>query len=193
MPRVKLFNEQDVLEKAMFLFWKKGYCATSVQDLVNQLGINRASLYDTFGGKKELYNKAFLLYRKIMIKRVGQFLSSQNDVKEGLKKLFMFMMEMSIADVDNKGCFIVNTTAEFAPKDAEVIQSLEDVKARFVQVFYNYLLLGEQKKQIPKGKNLHAIAALLYTFYNGLQVVTKLDFNKKQFSESLNALLSILD
>ena len=50
------FNEDEVLIKAMELFWNKGYHATSIQDLVSNLGINRASLYDTFGGKKELFD-----------------------------------------------------------------------------------------------------------------------------------------
>ena len=54
MPRVKQFNEDEVLNKAMELFWKKGYNATSMQDIVDYLGINRASLYSTFGGKKNL-------------------------------------------------------------------------------------------------------------------------------------------
>ncbi|WP_244210855.1 TetR/AcrR family transcriptional regulator [Tenacibaculum singaporense] len=56
MPRVKSFNEEEVLTKAMCLFWKQGYSATFFQDLVYHLGINRASLYDTFGDKKELSN-----------------------------------------------------------------------------------------------------------------------------------------
>lgn len=49
MPRVKKFDEKEVLEKAMELFWIQGYHATSIQDLVDHLGINRASLYDTYG------------------------------------------------------------------------------------------------------------------------------------------------
>ena len=51
MPRVKLFDENEILKKSMELFWKKGYSATSVQDMVNHLGINRGSMYDTFGDK----------------------------------------------------------------------------------------------------------------------------------------------
>jgi TetR/AcrR family transcriptional repressor of nem operon len=54
MPRVKLFDENEVLNKAMNLFWKQGYSATSIQDLVSHLGINRASLYDTYGDKEKL-------------------------------------------------------------------------------------------------------------------------------------------
>ena len=64
MPRVKLFDQNEVLTKAMNLFWKQGYAATSVQDLVQHLGINRASLYDTFGDKDQLFKKSFELYRK---------------------------------------------------------------------------------------------------------------------------------
>jgi len=55
MPRVKLFDEKEVLTKAMNLFWKQGYAATSIRDLVNHLGINRASLYGTFGDKEQLF------------------------------------------------------------------------------------------------------------------------------------------
>ena len=58
MPRVKLFDEKDVLNKATDLFWKQGFAATSVQDLVSHLGINRASLYDTFGDKEKLFKKS---------------------------------------------------------------------------------------------------------------------------------------
>jgi TetR/AcrR family transcriptional repressor of nem operon len=124
MPRVKLFNENDVLEKAMNLFWKKGYDATSIQDLVNHLGINRASLYDTFEGKKELFAKVFLLYRETNSNGLKQFLSSQDDIKLGFSKLFIQVIEQSKSDIHNKECFVVNTTIEFIPNDFEMIQVL---------------------------------------------------------------------
>ena len=193
MPRVKLFNENDVLERAMDIFWKKGYHATSVQDLVNYLGINRASLYDTFGGKKELFDKVFLLYRETNSAGLKQFLFSQDDIKLGLRKLLIKAIEQSKSDIDNKGCFVVNTTIEFIPNDSEMVQVLQDNKAKFERIFYDYLLLGVEKKQISKRKNLKVIASLIYTFYSGLRVVTKVNFNKKQFIESVDALLTVLD
>lgn len=193
MPRVKLFNENDVLERAMDIFWKKGYHATSVQDLVNYLGINRASLYDTFGGKKELFDKVFLLYRETNSAGLKQFLFSQDDTKLGLRKLLIKAIEQSKSDIDNKGCFVVNTTIEFIPNDSEMVQVLQDNKAKFERIFYDYLLLGVEKKQISKRKNLKVIASLIYTFYSGLRVVTKVNFNKKQFIESVDALLTVLD
>ena len=73
MPRVKSFDEKEVLDKAIHLFWKQGYTATSIQDLVTHLGINRASLYDTFGDKEELFKKAFEQYRKTSFDGLTQF------------------------------------------------------------------------------------------------------------------------
>ena len=72
----------------MCLFWRNGFHATSMQDLVSYLGINRASIYDTYGGKKELFDKAFEHYRTTNRKQLLDFLESQESVKEGFKKGF---------------------------------------------------------------------------------------------------------
>ena len=94
MPRVKLFDENEVLTKAMNLFWKQGYAATSVQDLVTHLGINRASLYDTFGDKEQLFKKSFELYRKTNIEGLKHFLDSQkNDVILSVQQAYFDLLK----------------------------------------------------------------------------------------------------
>jgi len=193
MPRGKLFDETEVLEKAMNLFWKKGYYATSIQDLVNHLGINRASLYDTYGGKKKLFESAFNHYKDSNTNIIKQFLSTQPDVKVGFKKLFKMAIKQSRTDTESKGCMVVNTTIEFIPNEQDFLPLIVDNKKQFVRIFQEYLKLGVEKGQISKDKNLAAIATLFFTFYNGLRVVTKIDFNANVFSKSVDSLLSILD
>ncbi|MEN0048710.1 MAG: TetR/AcrR family transcriptional regulator [Bacteroidota bacterium] len=193
MPRVKLFDEAEVLEKAMNLFWTKGFYATSIQDLVNYLGINRASLYDTYGGKKKLFERAFTHYRDGNTNIIKQILSTQPNIKVGFKKLFELAIQQSCSDSESKGCLVVNTTIEFIPNEKDFLPLISDNKKQFEQIFYEYLELGVKKGQISKNKNLEAIATLLFTFYNGLKVVTKVDFDVKVFSESVDSLLSILD
>ena len=117
MPRVKLFDEEEVLERAMHLFWKKGYYATSVQDLVNHLGINRSSLYDTYGGKRSLFDKVFTHYRTTNTDIVKKYLDSQPDIRTGFKRLFKMAIQQSTEDIDKKGCFVVNSTIEFIPNE----------------------------------------------------------------------------
>lgn len=193
MPKVKLFDEKEVLEKAMNLFWEKGYYATSIQDLVNYLGINRASMYDTYGGKKNLFEKAFLHYSTTNREAQKKFLESHDDIRVGLKKLFEIAIQQSNLDKDHKGCFVVNSTVEFIPNEKDFFSLIQDNKKKFEGIFFNYLLSGVEKNQISEDKNLQAIATLFFTFYNGLKVVTKVDFDAVVFSKSVDSLLSVLD
>jgi TetR/AcrR family transcriptional regulator, transcriptional repressor for nem operon len=193
MPRIKLFNQEDVLTKAMELFWKKGYHPTSIQDLVNHLGINRASIYDTYGGKKELFNKAFHQYRIANVEGITNFLNKQSSVKAGMRKLFEMAIQESVNDKDRKGCFVVNTTTEMIPGDDEIQAILEENKNTFENVFYKFLLSGEHKGEIVKGKDLKTIANLLFTLYNGIKVVAKIQPNQKDLLESVDVALSLLD
>ena len=68
MPRKKQFGVDDVMHKAMVAFWDHGYQATSLQDLVECMGINRASLYDTFGDKYSLFIETLHSYKLIYLK-----------------------------------------------------------------------------------------------------------------------------
>ena len=193
MPRVKLFDQNEVLKKATELFWKKGYHATSIQDLVSFLGINRGSLYDTYGGKKELFDRAFQLYRSTTSNGVAVFLESQNDVKKGFRKLFEMGINESVSDKDKKGCFVVNTTTELIPGENEMLKILQENKRVFESVFYEFLLKGQQNGQIPKNKNLKTISSLYYTFYNGLKVLAKVQSEPKELLNSVDEILMLLD
>jgi TetR/AcrR family transcriptional repressor of nem operon len=193
MPRVKLFDENEVLNKAMNLFWKQGYSATSIQDLVSHLGINRASLYDTYGDKEKLFFRAFEFYRKTNTEGITNFFDSETDVKKGFKRLFEMSIDESIKDTDKKGCFVVNTTTELVPGEEKIYTILEENRKTFEGLFYEYLKKGETAEQFKKGKDLKSIAALLFTLYNGLKVVSKVQSNKKELVNSVNVALTLLD
>ncbi len=193
MPRTKKFDQEEVLRKAMHLFWKEGYYNTSVQDLVDVLGINRASLYDTFGGKKKLFDKAFDAYRSNMSQGLDNFLQRQDDVKSGLRILFEKMIRDDHADPDCKGCFIVNTTTELIPADPLLQPIINEHKLKIETLFLAFLKKGQDSGQISTEKNLNMIANLLYILMTGLRVVNK---TKPELSESIasvDAVLSLLD
>ncbi|HFC00378.1 MAG TPA: TetR/AcrR family transcriptional regulator [Phaeodactylibacter sp.] len=193
MPKVKQFDEKKILENAMNLFWKKGYHATSIQDLVSHLGINRSSIYDTYGGKKELFDQSFELYRTEGIAGLTVFLKKQTSVKKGFQNLFKSAIKQSLSDSDRKGCFVVNTTTELIPGDEAIQNILKKNKAAYEKIFYHFLLSGERSGEIPKGKDLKSIASLFYTFNNGLKVVAKIEPSRKKLLASVNVMLSLLD
>ncbi len=193
MPRVKTFDQQQVLEKAMELFWEKGFAATSIQDLVSHLGINRASLYDTYGGKEELFCKSFELYRQKNTRAILEFLNNEPDVRKGLRSLFEMGIQEAIQDQGRKGCFVVNVTTELVPRDKKMLTVVRENKKNFEGIFLNYLQKGELENQFPEGKDLKAIASLLFTLYNGLKVVSKVEPEKEQMQRTVSTALSLLD
>src|SRR5919205_4395394 len=95
MARTKQFDRHAALDQAMELFWKRGYHATSIQDLVDRLGVNRQSLYDTFGGKDQLFQAALERYRELQGIPMRRCLEREGPVREVLREFF----EIAIAQL----------------------------------------------------------------------------------------------
>ncbi len=193
MPRTKQFNEQEVLKKAVELFWEKGFHATSIQDLVSHLGINRASLYDTFGGKEELFKKSFQEYRDSSGSMVKRLLTGEASIKAGFEKLFDFAIQEAVSDKARKGCFVVNTTTELIPGDEAIHNVLSENLENVAELFTSVVQSGIDSGEIKSSKNAKAIGLMLFTFYNGFRVVSKIDSDPKKLQSTVATALSVLD
>lgn len=193
MPRVKLFDEDEILQKSMNLFWEKGYGDTSIQDLVNHLGINRGSLYATYGGKKELFNKAFKKYRNDNNALASAFFDKQKSVKEGFLNFFEIPLNAAITEQGVRGCFVVNTITEMLPHDEFMQIILENNQIALEKMFYDFLQKGVISGEIDKSKDLKKTASFLYALLNGILVTAKINFNKKALLETVKFGLTVLD
>lgn len=193
MPRQKLFDENEVLDKATHLFWSKGYHATSIQDLVDYLGINRASLYDTYGGKEQLFEKAFSRYCATTSVSITALLSKYNSVKQGIAKLLQETINTLLSDPETKGCFAVNATTELAPGQSCVINSLISNKDNFESILHNYFKQGQRNGELSKDKDTKALAAYFFTVFNGINVTAKLSKNKAELKGIVATALSVLE
>jgi TetR/AcrR family transcriptional repressor of nem operon len=193
MPRIKLFDKDEVLERAMLLFWKQGYSATSMQDLVTHLGINRASMYDTFGGKKELFKKALEHYRKTNTTGLQKFFNSHPNVKQGMEELFQKAINETLNDQDRKGCFVVNTTTELLPGDEILTKELSKHRDFLLSLYESYLEKGQNNGQIKTDKDIKALANLFFLLYNGIKVVGKSSPEKESLLKGVQTALSLLE
>ena len=193
MPRPRAFSEADVLKKAANLFWKQGFHATSMDNLVKELGINRASIYNTFGGKKALFDKAFRAYQNENTSRIEEFLAKQTSVKEGIKNLFLFEIDDTLDDCDRKGCMVINCTSELLPDDKDFLKVVMRTRENFTAFFKNYLEQGVTNNEISADKDLEAIAGLLFTLYSGINVVAKMNISKAELTNAIMVGLSVLD
>lgn len=193
MPRVKRFDKEEVLNLAMELFWKKGFHATSMQNLVDHLGINRASIYDTYGGKESLFNKAFERYRENNKVQLMKYLASQKHTIEGLKQLFKENLRIDLQDSDRKGCMVVNTSTELSNSVPAVSESIRENHNEFVNIFREAIELAMDKNEVNGEKDAEALAEFLFTFYNGIKVIIKTQTDYRKLSKSVETAFSIFN
>jgi len=193
MARTKAFDEQEVLKKAMTLFWKQGFHATSMQDLVEHIGINRASIYDTYGDKETLYRKSVLLYQKMNHDRIRKFLYQNKEVREGIRKLFDESIDQNLNDPDRKGCFMVNTTTEMSGINNEFSDLALQNQQAMEQIFTDYLAMGMASNQLPASLNVNAAAGYLYAVNSGLMVLARVHNSREKLISVTETALQILE
>lgn len=187
MPRVKMFNEQDALEKAMLLFWEKGYTATSLTDLTTNMGISKGSFYDTFHGKQELFEKVFELYRTSMLDRLAEILSNEKDVKQGMRKLLTFTLEEAFNDAQHKGCFAANVCSELGGRDDYMGSILRDHSKNARDLIANYL------RKDPSIAEPNKLARFYMTVLTGLNQEVKIQRDKNKLLEVVDLSLQVLN
>lgn len=192
MPRTKQFNEQEVLEKAMDLFWQKGFHATSISDLVETLGINRASIYNTFGDKKGLFDRSLAYYMEHNHLRLKKMIESGVSPVKLLEDLLTGAIQEALTDDDKKGCFVVNATTELGAKDESISSLLKKNQRKILDLFKTILLKGQEQEEISKGKDLEAMAMSLFIVYSGLRVAGKAFLSEDLLKKSITPLLSML-
>ena len=118
MARCIEFNECEIIEKAMNVFWEKGYHATSMQDLVDAMQINRSSLYNTIGDKHQLFIKCVKTYTEAAIKESKEKIAKEKSPLQALKNIIRDKANWVI-DCE-KGCLSIKSIFEMAPEDVEV-------------------------------------------------------------------------
>jgi TetR/AcrR family transcriptional regulator, transcriptional repressor for nem operon len=190
MARQKEFDREVVLERAMEAFWEQGYEATSVQDLVTSMGINRGSLYDTFGDKHKLYLEALDHYCQKNVRAMFNCLASAGSAKTIIEEfLYSFVVDPTQS---SKGCLMTNTAVELGSHDAD---SRQRVLANYLwieETFYQALIRGETQGEIAPGRDLRTLAQYLTSNLQGLRVMAKVDQDPEKIKCILGVILSVL-
>ncbi|CCN85296.1 putative Transcription regulator, TetR-like [Vibrio nigripulchritudo SFn27] len=171
MPRKSNFDKQEKLIEAMTLFWEKGYANTSVADLVDTLGINRFSLYNTYGDKQALYYSALDFYLdNISFPSMKSLLEEDAD----LITIEEFLTRFASIQKDQKsGCFLQNALIEHGGTDDMVKNRGEGVFDLLLSNFEKALINAQSKGQIDNKSDAKALASLLLTQVQGVRVLGK--------------------
>jgi TetR/AcrR family transcriptional regulator, transcriptional repressor for nem operon len=190
MARHKEFEVNEVLDKAIQLFWEQGYEKTSMQELVEFMGIHRRSIYDTFGDKHTLFMKALKRYEAIQNKKMSLLVEKQESVKELIRQFFESTLEKT---GDPQGCFIVNSGVELGLLDPEVSSFVEDSYSKAEKFIYNLILFGQQTGEIKAHLDPEVLSHYFMNAWVVLRKMVKTATNQEKLSGIINTTLSILD
>lgn len=192
MSRTKSFDESEVLDKAIQVFWRQGFNATSIQDLVDELGINRASLYDTWGDKHQLYLSALKRYRQNSSSWLLEKIRSEKPAVEILNDFLIKALDEAIYDQEKKGCFLVNAASEMCNSDQQVNQLFKENKNTLTKVLSELIKEAQMEGAIKNDQTPEVIASFLYTNVVGLRVLSKSEANPEELKSVISLALSSL-
>jgi len=192
MARKKRFDESKVLQDATMLFWKKGFHQTSIQDLVDTLGVNRASLYDSYSDKEDLFKHCLNLYKNDAIASAKKILHGQRSIKSGFKSFFKWIIKSISEDPDKKGCFICNTYSELLPsKPNEIHNLLHETKNLWMDTIFEALKHGFENNELKKNVNIQKTTHAIYASMVGITIISKTTKKTEELTHSLEPHLQI--
>lgn len=172
MPWEKTFDTEDALGKAMAAFWARGYEATSMQDLVDCMGIGRGSIYAAFGDKRRLFMRALALYDDRHRRSWTVDISKEKTPREAILAVFDEVIAATLGG-STDGCLLINTGLEMAPHDPEIAAvigaALEEMEAFFRATVRRGLAAGEIAPDIDADEVARGLLALLA----GLRVLSR--------------------
>ncbi len=192
MARTKEFNEDQALDKAIEIFWHKGYNGTSAQDLVNHLGLSRSSLYDTFGDKQKLFVKSLQRYQQQNQDILKELLENAENIKTALIEIFKQAVVESLQDRITKGCFMVNSSVELAMHDPEIAKIVHNNQKTVEDIFCQAIKKGQELGQISDKQEARSLARFIFNNYSGIRVLARAGERDKQvYDDILKAIFSL--
>lgn len=188
MARVKTFDEESIVERAMHLFWEKGYESTSMIDLTEHLGIGKGSFYSTFKSKENLFVRCIEKYTDLNFPFLDRALENESDFKAGVRVLLENYVDGLLKDETRKGCFMANSCSLIHITNPVVGQKIEEHYSRIGRYFEIYF----QKNGVDTMK-AKSVSDLIITFLIGASQQSKVNRNKSDYLSTVSAIVDLLD
>jgi TetR/AcrR family transcriptional regulator, transcriptional repressor for nem operon len=173
MPRTKGFVPDDALQGALDMFRAKGYEATSMADLVEALGVGKASLYATFGSKHDLYLRALARYVAMQQPDPIALLSQPGPALPAVRMLVEWYRDMTLNDEDRRGCMVVGAAVERMPFDREAARVVEATWGEMEAALAGALTRARAQGEIAADADPRALAGFLLVVLQGIRLMAR--------------------
>jgi TetR/AcrR family transcriptional repressor of nem operon len=190
MARSKEFEPEERLERARELFQEKGYNATSMQDLVDAMGLNRGSIYDTYGDKHTLFLKCLDSYNNTNRQMCTEALDKS---KSPLKTIEQIIRRSLQEQMDNgKPCLAARSAYELGDVDAEVLHAVRENNVNFAAMFECLLGKAQEAGELPKDKDVAVLSKFIVSSFNGFWQTFMLYNNKSLVYRLIDQLMEMI-
>lgn len=191
MARHKEFNQDQVVDKAMQLFWEQGYERTSVEDLVQCTGLGRGSLYDTFSDKRSLYLLALTRYQQEGRKDLIALRNESGTFLDVLQRFFQARIDEAMCDPAHRGCMMVNAILEVAPHDPEVSAITQAALHEAEEAFYTVLIKAQINGELAWTHDPHRLSHFLLNAFLGIRVLARTNPDRRVLEDIVTTTLSV--
>jgi TetR/AcrR family transcriptional regulator, transcriptional repressor for nem operon len=182
MARSKEFDPERALNKAMHLFWRRGYENTSLAELLRAMGIAKQSLYDTFGDKRALYLKAMAYYRDQTNGAMQQMFDQIPSIKDGFAKL-LYGLAAETREQHERGCLLLSANLQRDASDAVIADLLRDNQNKVEAIFEKALLRARKQKELSIQQDPKALARFFVVTIQGMRAMARLNSDKHALEE----------
>ncbi len=172
MAGVKQFNVDYVLDKAMEVFWQKGYEGTSVQDLTKATGLGRGSLYGAFGDKEQLFIIVLDRYADKFQEEIVKQLDNR-DPYQALVGMFEIMIKRMSNPSYPRGCLNTNTSVGMSGKSEMIERKIAERLGGLESAIYLVLRKAQVQKKLSEEKDIRALARFFVGVSQGMAVLNK--------------------
>jgi TetR/AcrR family transcriptional repressor of nem operon len=193
MARPRAFDEEAALERALRVFWAKGYGAASLDDLCAATGLGRSSLYAAFRDKRGLYLRALDRYEEGSARRLNEILTRPVPAREAIAAFVAAIVDDIVAGPGRRGCFIGNCAAELAPGDRETAASVRRSLTRIESAFRDALARARARGELSDRVDPAAAARFLTAGIQGLRLVGKANPDRGALQDIAATMLRCLD
>lgn len=173
MARTPAFDRAEVVDKALGVFWRRGYGQTSVSDLVDATGLQPGSLYAAFGNKKGVFLEVLDTYNRAFVDRIRALGTAGRPALDGIRDLLTGIVETTVSGHGQHGCLAVNALLELAAHEPDVAQRLAEHNERVRSSFAAVIARAQSDGEIAPDRDAEALSAFLVNNLWGMRVTCR--------------------
>lgn len=193
MARTREFDEDQVINDVMLKFWEQGYEGTSMQDLESCTGLNRTSLYNAFGNKRQVFERAMDCYKKTVLSLMLESLESAPTVKQGIYEFLNTALNVQFDKCRPGGCMIVLSVMEGEQHDNDTRKMLQDSLHELKRVLQHRLNKGKKQGELSMALDVGSTATTITATLSGMATLAKAGFSKVAVKKTIDQVVGLIN